>query len=211
MNEFFNYIKRPTYREGFIKINWGIFFLMTLIYLVFALSTILIPLVTMKLTGITRLPLNLSFYQKVLFGIILAPIYEEVLLRILLVFNRKNLAVFTACCAILFIYFFAKSNPKILIFSTLLAFSSIVYLYFDRCLVFINNHYRLFFYFSAILFGLLHIFNFTGINCYNLIFTPLLVLPQIFLGLILGYLRVTYGFKYGVLFHAVVNVSILLA
>lgn len=210
MNEFFSYIKRPSSSESFVKINWGHFFLLPFVYLVFAVSIMLIPLIIMKLTGITRLPLNLSLYQKVLFGIILAPIYEEILLRILLIFNRKNLAVFAACCAIFFIYFFVKSNPKFLVFSALIAVSSIVYLYFDRCFVIINNHYRLFFYFSAALFGLLHIFNFTGISHYNLIFTPLLVLPQLFLGLILGYLRVKYGFKYGVLFHALINISVLL-
>jgi len=132
-------------------------------------------------------------------------------MRLLLVFNRRNMAIFIACCAVFFVYFFIKSSPKFLIFSLLTAVFSIVYLYHDKCGTFLNTFYQLFFYFIAALFGLMHIFNFTGINWNNLIFTPLLVLPQIFLGLILGYLRVTYGFIYGVLFHAIVNISILLA
>jgi len=210
MNDFIDYIKKPAYPEGFVKINWGIFFLMLLMYVIFTVSILLIPYIAMKLTGITRSPFHFTLYQKVLFGIVLAPIYEEILCRVLLVFNRKNLAVFVACCAIFFVYFFVKSNPRFIIFSGLIAFSSVVYLYFDRCYAFISNHYRLFFYFTAILFGLLHIFNFTGVTYYNLVFTPLLVLPQLFMGLILGYLRVRYGFRYGVLFHAVVNTAILL-
>ncbi|RPH33885.1 MAG: CPBP family intramembrane metalloprotease [Bacteroidales bacterium] len=121
-----------------------------------------------------------------------------------------ELTLFITCCAVFFVYFFVRSNSKFLIFSFLIAVTSIVNLYQNQCDIFLKRHYPLFFFFSAILFGLLYIFNFEGINVYNFIFTPLLVLPQIFMGLILGYIRVIYGFKYGVLLHAIVNTSILL-
>lgn len=209
MNNLFVYLKKPIPPSSFIKINWGNFFLMLFIYFVFALPLGAIDFITLKLTGISRPPLDLSLYKKVLLGIILAPIYEEVLMRLLLVFNRRNIAIFITCCAVFFVYFLIKSNPKFLIYSTLIVAISITCIYHNQCLSFINNNYKIFFYLSAIVFGLLHVFNFTGINGYNLIFTPLLVLPQIFMGLILGYLRVNYGFKYGILFHAIVNTSIL--
>ena len=209
MNTLFLYLKKPIYPSSFNKMNLGNFFLMLFIYFVSTIPLGVIGLITLKLTGFSRLPLDLTLYKKILLGIIFAPIYEEVLMRLLLVFSRKNLVILISCCAAFLIYFCIKSSPKMLIFSFLLIITSIVYLYHHQCFSFINNHYSIFFYLSAILFGLLHIFNFVGINGYNLIFTPLLVLPQIFLGLILVYIRVNYGFKYVVLLHAIVNLSIL--
>ncbi len=211
MTNFLQFIEKPIYPSSFIKMNWGVFFLMLFFFFVCSLPFASIGFITLKLTRITRIPLELTLYKKVLFGIILAPIYEEVLLRLLLVFSKRNIAIFISCCALLLIYLCIKSSPKFLIFSTLIIVISILYLYYNQCFDFINSHFKLFFYFSALLFGLIHIFNFTGITGYNLIFTPLLVLPQIFMGFILGYIRVNYGFRYGVLFHSIVNVSILLA
>jgi hypothetical protein len=120
------------------------------------------------------------------------------------------LVIFIASCATLSIIFLFRGKPMFLVFTILVSLSSIFYLYYSRCYNFLKNHYRLFFYVSALIFGLMHIFNFTGINKFNFVFTPLLVLPQIFVGLILGYLRTQYGFKYGVLFHAMINLVILL-
>ncbi len=211
MNNFFLFIKNPICPNRFIKMNWVDFFQMLFIFLAFAIFFGVIGAITLKLTGISRIPLDLNLYKKILFGIILAPIYEEVLMRLLLVFSKRNIAIFISCCTLLLIYFCLKSSPKFLVFSVLIIAISILYLYHNQCFAFINNHYKQIFYLSAVLFGLIHIFNFTGITGYNLIFTPLLVLPQIFMGFILAYIRVNYGFKYGVLFHATVNISILLA
>jgi hypothetical protein len=210
MNLFFNYIKNPIYPESFEKINWGRFFLMFWVYLLFGFSLGIIGLLTAKLVGITRLPINFSIYQKIIYAIILAPILEEMLLRLLLVFTKKNLVIFIVVLTIISIIYLLRGKQMFLAFAILVSLSSILYLYHSRCYSFLKNHYRIFFYLSAIIFGLLHIFNFTGINWNNFIFTPLLVLPQLFVGLILGYIRTQYGFKYGVLFHAMINLAILL-
>jgi hypothetical protein len=50
-----------------------------------------------------------------------------------------------------------------------------------------------------------HISNFHPIQ-YEIIFLyPIYVLPQFFMGLILGWLRIQYGFLWAVLFHILVN------
>lgn len=210
MNSFFNYIKNPSYPENFEKINWGRFFLMFWVYLLFGFSLGIIGLLTAKLAGITRLPINFSIYQKIIYAIILAPVLEEMLLRLLLVFTKKNLVIFIVSSTVFSIIFLVRNKQLFLVFAVLVSLTSILYLYHAKCYNFLKNHYRAFFYLSAIIFGMLHIFNFAGINWHNFIFTPLLVLPQLFVGLILGYIRVQYGFKYGVLFHSMINLSILL-
>lgn len=57
---------------------------------------------------------------------------------------------------------------------------------------------------SALLFGFIHITNYE-INTNILLFSPILVAPQIALGFYLGYIRVKFGFIYSVLLHATYN------
>lgn len=64
--------------------------------------------------------------------------------------------------------------------------------------------YPYLFYFSAILFGLVHLFNFK-INLTYILLAPVLVGPQIMAGLIAGYLRVQYNVWIGYLYHAFSN------
>ena len=67
-----------------------------------------------------------------------------------------------------------------------------------------KKHFKLIFYGFAILFGYVHITNF---ECATnvILLSPILVLPQIMLGLILGFLRVKIGLIYAILLHALYN------
>ncbi|MCF0054153.1 CPBP family intramembrane glutamic endopeptidase [Dyadobacter sp. CY356] len=60
------------------------------------------------------------------------------------------------------------------------------------------------YYLSAVLFGWAHIFTY-AFDSSHYFFVPLITLPQTFAGFILGYVRMIYGFWYGVLLHAVYN------
>lgn len=61
-------------------------------------------------------------------------------------------------------------------------------------------------YSSSIAFGMSHISNFSFSFNQNLWFIyPLLVLPQLFGGLILAYIRVRLNFRYGVVYHMLWN------
>ncbi|UCS94813.1 CPBP family intramembrane metalloprotease [Echinicola marina] len=68
--------------------------------------------------------------------------------------------------------------------------------------------YRYVFYFSALLFGFIHIFNFGDYKQLIYIF-PLLTLPQISFGLLGGYLRVRYGLVWSIILHAFHNMIFL--
>ena len=211
MEQFFQYIKKPIYSEEFEKISWGFFFGLILIYILSAIPTGMVSYIITQSSGITHIPLNVPFYQKVFFGIILAPIGEEIIMRLVLVFNRRNLLVFIITCFILTVTFVIKQKNMFVFFSSLTVISGVAYFYFDQCKVFFINHFRIMFFGSAILFGLFHIFNFNGITISNFYVTPFLVLPQLFMGFILGFIRVKYGYIYGVLFHALINTTILMA
>lgn len=69
--------------------------------------------------------------------------------------------------------------------------------------VWITNFSRVFFG-MTILFGFAHILNW-GVTIRNILLLPLLVAPQLFLGLNCGYLRLKLGFRWGVLFHIIHN------
>lgn len=60
------------------------------------------------------------------------------------------------------------------------------------------------FYFLAILFGLVHLSNFTITNNVILL-APILVAPQIILGGYLGYIRVRFGLGWSILLHSAYN------
>lgn len=64
--------------------------------------------------------------------------------------------------------------------------------------------FKLAFFSLAILFGYIHIFNF-DLSMNVLLVSPILVAPQIYLGLVLGYIRVRFGLLWSILMHAIYN------
>lgn len=74
-------------------------------------------------------------------------------------------------------------------------------IYFLR---FYIRNYWLFFYSSAVAFGVLHIENHQIENFIPML-PILLVLPQIFTGLLLGYIRISMGLRWSILFHGLHN------
>lgn len=78
-------------------------------------------------------------------------------------------------------------------------------------LVFFKNspYFKYAFYISAILFGVIHISNFE-FNPQVLLLAPLLVAPQIVIGVFLGYIRVKLGLLWSILLHAAYNTVLFL-
>lgn len=67
-----------------------------------------------------------------------------------------------------------------------------------------KSYFKGIFYLSAVLFALVHISNFESQPMVYLL-APILVLPQLILGLILGYIRVRLGLLWSILLHASYN------
>jgi len=66
------------------------------------------------------------------------------------------------------------------------------------------KRYKIVFYFSAVLFGLVHLSNYEY-SILVILFSPLIVAPQFVVGLFCGYLRVRHGLVWGYFMHAMHN------
>lgn len=66
------------------------------------------------------------------------------------------------------------------------------------------NSFKFAFYAFTIIFAFVHITNFDMTNTV-LLLSPILVLPQLFAGIGLGYLRIRFGLSWAILLHCVYN------
>ena len=168
---------------------------------------------------------NFSFLKKIrnlqkiktfdpIFVILIGPFLEELMFRLPLVINRKN---FIIAVSIAIFYFFGIKISKVSLqnfnewYFKILAI--IIFLILNKFIIhrkilhyLENNLFIQYYYFSIILFGMLHIINFNSLIPENLIvFAPIFVLPQIILGFFVSYLRINNGFYWGLLFHCLYN------
>ncbi|MBC7472117.1 MAG: CPBP family intramembrane metalloprotease [candidate division SR1 bacterium] len=173
---------------------------------------------------------NESILAAFIFSCIVAPLLEESAFRLWLI--NKPLQVAIGTFGFLFYYissfipgsflksFFAFSeliNPI-----TMLAVYLAIYVVGVTTLYFIikqkfvqtklawlySAYYKWIFFGSAVLFGLLHITNYK-FSWIVVLLTPILILPQVFGGILLSYVRVKYGFWRGVVGHFLYNLLLL--
>lgn len=72
-----------------------------------------------------------------------------------------------------------------------------------------KKSFKIAFYAFTFLFGFIHIFNYE-LTLKILIFSPILVSPQLVLGGLLGFLRVKLGLVYAMLLHAFFNATLII-
>ncbi len=147
-----------------------------------------------------------------LITIFIIPIIEELLFRLHLIPQKQNIRI---SIIILFLYlitelvFISKSTFAISLICSLGAILLLGYIIFkkrinDGIKEVWKNKFRSVFYVTALVFGGVHIMN-HKLSITNLIFAPIIVAPQIIMGLNAGYLRIKSGFKWGLLLHVVHN------
>jgi Type II CAAX prenyl endopeptidase Rce1-like len=68
-----------------------------------------------------------------------------------------------------------------------------------------ERHFKYFFYTSAFAFALIHITNLAPYKNQLFLFYPLFTLPQLIMGLAIGYIRMKHGFISGWGLHALIN------
>ena len=119
------------------------------------------------------------------FAVIIAPFFEEIMFRLILRFRSNFLILWPLQLLILL-----QRDNKINLLKTIRNFW--------------DKFYGWIFYLITIAFGLVHILNFEpSLNIYLL--APVLVAPQILIGINLGYLRIRFGLIWSILFHAFHN------
>ena len=119
------------------------------------------------------------------FAVIMAPLLEEVMFRLILRFRSNFLILWSIHIGVAL-----QLGQK----RSLLKTARKVW----------DKFYGWVFYLMTMAFGLIHIMNFEpSLNIYLL--APILVAPQILIGINLGYLRVRFGLIWSILFHAFYN------
>lgn len=132
--------------------------------------------------ALNQLPFGIIF----LMGCVFIPFLEEIIFRLPLLYkNNYLLKIFVFILTEIGI---TKKEKAILIW---------------------NKHYKYVFYFYTIAFALMHLMNFPFSKTI-LLLTPFIVLPQFILGILTGYLRVKFGFLWGLLLHILNNVIFLI-
>lgn len=115
---------------------------------------------------------SLPIYVMLLMGVVIIPVLEECIFRFFLRYERN-----------IVLRMIAKITNE------------------EKVLNSWKNNYRFIFYFSAFCFGYAHIFNFGTLSTNVILFSPLLILPQFFMGSVAGYLRVRFGFIWSCALH----------
>lgn len=161
---------------------------------------------------IKSISVGITWQNKILFGVIIAPIVEEIIFRSLLRFKIINIILFSITITVYSILAAYHSKLGNFIFGFIILVSLITLLTcipIHKIELYFSSKFKWFFYGTTLIFGLIHIFNYSG-NIYILMaFSLIITSPQIVGGLILGYVRMNYGLIYSILFHISKNAFIL--
>ena len=213
--EFINYIKKP---NPFIKydkptIFYNQLFPLVIIALMFAFSSVIFTSSLEQFHIIPKMPEFDLFKSKEQKGLVFlmvligAPIIEELIFR----FQLKNFSFSFVCYFVAISYFlnwFLETRTLVITMIILAAVLTLIcfYISYDRFnkLNFIKLIFPFHFYLTAIFFGLVHISNYSNPLEYGFPII-LLVLPQLFVGLILGYVRMRFGLSKSMMMHAAYN------
>ena len=150
-----------------------------------------------------------GFPLAMFFGVVFAPFAEELLFRWQL--RKPKWSVLFVLMSIAIIAWTFIKNDYVLFFIGLglLIIGLVGLMVIDnlerlRKVKVFRAYYVFLFYYTAIFFGYIHITNAKGLTLADPSFI-FYIGSQIFGGLSMGYLRVKYGLKYGILLHAAFN------
>jgi len=212
MNRLLLYLKDPVYCEN-QKPTLRHLLLLILVYLISIIPIGLVIFIVCKYFHIQHKALLISPFKTLFWGILFAPIYEEILFRSLLKFKKWNIILFIITVGALIVYAALNSKIEFLIILSIMLLSVLPFLLIvsrSKIEFFMSYNFKYFFYASALTFGLFHASNFSG-NIYVIIaFSFILGGPQIIVGLILGFVRMNYGLFYSIIFHIIINSTLLL-
>ncbi len=213
MKDFLEYSKRPVYLEKKEKWENTSYLRFVLLYAIIASSTVgfgyLFKVVFDVESKIDQIP----YYELIIQGLIVAPIAEELIFRIILRKGKRNFYIFIITCMLINLTALLTMHwDTLIIITTILFVVGGIRLLHDKNLIDIYalRPYRYLYFGSIIIFALLHTKNFIFPNQLFWLISPLLVLPQVGLGFILNYIRIKYGIKYSIVFHFIINTPVLL-
>ncbi|MDO6390443.1 CPBP family glutamic-type intramembrane protease [Pontibacter sp. BT731] len=154
---------------------------------------------------------SLPIWAFLLLGVLAVPLLEELVFRYGLRFKSGYMALLAVLASIALSCVAYSQLPLAGAIGVwiILAMALVLYaLNADKIAGFLRKVWRrvygVFFYFMAFAFGLIHITNFTDFDYASaaVLLIPVLVAPQVIGGMLMGYMRVKYGFRWGYYMHA---------
>ena len=151
-------------------------------------------------------------YYSIFLVVILGPLVEELIFRLILVPERRNIAIFTFVFSFLIMnktYYIIKIDWLLLVslvVSVLLSF--LVFKLLKRkpeIETAIGKRQKIITIVSVVLFGLLHIANIENLHWELALLYPVYALPQMILGYVSSVQRLKLGFVWGLFFHSMIN------
>ena len=224
LKEIFNFLKSPNNslksRDSFIRKGYEVL-LIYIILIVFSLSSVFVihlfntfGLVdsSQRIFKIDEFTENNIIFSLVATICLFDPIYEELTFRLYL----RSLPIYISISISLVVYLLLSDIGKFelyslnidivyigILFFLLLKFFAIVKV--KRMVQkFWGKNFKYIFYFSVLLFALLHLRNFQ-LTPKHIVFIPLLILPQLISGIIFGYSRMKYGIFWSIFLHILNN------
>ncbi len=216
--EFIYFIKDPKYislerkSTHILRTSIKIYLLLLLIVgLINSLNlTILKAVLTLPVDN--SLVISDSYKKHICFYLItvafFAPIMEETIFRLPLIFKPINLSLSISILIALIIQKLAGHIVAIIFFILIfLPLISLSNTYNQILKSFWTNNFKFIFYFSSILFGLVHLSNYTYFENSQYLIIPILILPQLILGFLLSFIRMYYkkGLLMCIIIHSLIN------
>lgn len=130
--------------------------------------------------------LQMPYWTMLLIVVVIGPFTEEVIFRFPMKYSRNYLLQFLIAMVALF----APAESKSEIYAN------------ARTLW--KRFFWVFFYLMSSIFAFVHIYNYVDAK-HLLLWSPLLTMVQLITGLIIGYIRVRFGFLWGWYYHAIYN------
>ena len=156
-------------------------------------------------------------YYSIFLVVILGPLVEELIFRLILVPKRRNIAIFTFVFSFLVLnktYYINKIDWLLLV--SLVVSGLLSFLVFNllkrnpKIETAIGKRQKIITMVSVVLFGLLHIVNIENLHWELALLYPVYALPQIILGYVSSVQRLKLGFIWGLLFHSMNNLMVFL-
>lgn len=215
LRDFYFFFINPQVGESpiYLNLNKSILLITKMILFYYGLSlltmTLFLPILKyldlfpQKGLRLSQIPLSFKL-------IFFVPIIEETVFRLSLKFSKQN--IFLSLAALQFILLYHTYSLFFLIIISL-TIALIPYMrlipetFYSRLGLIWKNYFPLVYYGLALCFGLVHLSNFQNLRIAHYLLFPLIVSNQIIMGLIFGYVRVTFknGFIYSILLHFLIN------
>ena len=217
-SEFFHFLQRPQYQSlerkytNILVTALKIYLLTFLVIgLISAINLTILPVfLALPVNETFEVPTSLKEHLWIYFFLatVFAPVTEEIIFRLSLLFNPVNLALSVSTLISLIIHRFCNHLISIISFSLVfILIYALASTYKSSLISFWNKNFKYIFYSLPILFGLVHISNYKIIEASQYFIALILIFPQLAIGFILSFTRLYYkkGFLICIIFHVLMN------